>query len=498
MTELRNILKFPYEELTDKRLLLDSLDIEYEKPEDVVLHGFNNPLKCGVCLTNAIFALIVSSELLMAQVRTKETAKKSFITKFMKNVKQDPFLEKKPPVLPLITQGDLLRDKLLRTSKGKTTHSATFGFAGEYYLLKSYLETICLNKREKPIPPGNKIESCYIEIRDRKTSSYPYEAWELILNDLFYPSQLTKKNFEFQHFKEGTYYIDINFLSLFWMDDNQSILKYKRLPPNLLYMLNDPISRQLTNYMEHLNLVPKHIALNFEIDNPKELHPLTFKNFFQCLDKLKGGLNKVDRFVCDDLTVVYDNRGQKLPLNFNQANFGHSFMFKGKEIFYKITGITFVSLYVGGNHLKIQRISRYYASQNPNATNNDLIECETNMFFYLMEYITTVRRRYDLSTLALRLEHDLKSFMRKICYYQYEIFKIPYAEDEQSCHFFTVTRRNKKWIILNDDSIINIEDEEFFWSAFKFEHVASILLVKTDQPYTLDPGTTISRFGSII
>ncbi|KAI3384323.1 hypothetical protein SNEBB_002493, partial [Seison nebaliae] len=455
----------------------------YVNPEDVVLQGYNNPDRCGVCLTNAIFALIVSSDLLMAEVRNIQTKDPLFISNFMVNVKRDPYLEDIQPLLPLITAGDLLRNKFIPTSEGKINQLSIFGFAGEYFLLKSYLRTICLNHRDKPIPPGNRLESCYDEIQQKKIVGYPYVAWRPILRDLFYPKQLTEIEFRFNKYQGATYFNEINFLSLIWVDDNESILKYKRLGRNFLYMINHPVNQRLKNYMEYNNLVPKHIALSSTSFPSRELHPFTYKIFFECLEKLKDNSTHVDRFVCPDLTIFYDFRGEKLPLNFNQANLEHSFMYRNRNLFYKVTGFTFLSLDVEENGIKFDVISRRHWYRDININSDEIIECETNMFLTLIEYITTVKQRLDLAAVAQQMENDLKYFMRNICFYQQETFRGPYALQVLPCHYLTVTRKNNKWIILNDDIVIHIEDEQLLWYAFKFEHVVSILLEKTEQPY---------------
>ncbi|KAI3383566.1 hypothetical protein SNEBB_001231 [Seison nebaliae] len=493
MDGIRQLYFYPYGDLLEKRQLLESLNIKYRKPENLLVHGFNNPDECGVCLTNSVFALIMSSELLMAQVRAIQTANKPYVKKFMKIVKKDPFLEKKSPLFPLITQGDLLRDKLLRTSKGKVTHNTQFGFAGDYYLLKSYLDALYQNRRDKPMCPGNKVQSCYAAIRGQKVNGFPYEAWGTILEDLFNPTKLTKKTFEFEQFKMATYYKEINFLSLFWMEGNPQRHTYKRLPQNLLYMMNDQISQELTFHLENNKFVPKHIALNFRPYDVKELHPHTFRNFFKCLDQLKQDFQYVDRFECDELTVLYDHGGEKLPLNFSQVNFQQSFMYEGQKMDYKITGVAFASLYATENFVDFNDIIEHYAPRPPNISNDDLLACEKDMLKLLMDYIIHVNQRSDLVELLERLKDDLMFYMRNICYYKFDQFHKPFPMEGEPCHFITAIRRNDKWIILNDDFIIDIEDEELFWSAFKFEHVVSILLDKTDGTHTLDTITTINR-----
>ncbi|KAI3384325.1 hypothetical protein SNEBB_002495 [Seison nebaliae] len=402
----------------------------------------------------------------------------------MHNVQRDPYIEHRRPLLPLITAGDLLRDKFMTTKESRFSQPTIFGFAGEYYLLKSYLETVCLNQRTRPIPPGDIVDSCCHEIREQKVIGFPYEAWERILKDLFHPRQLTNEIFQFQEFEnlEATYFNEINFLSIFWLEDDESILNYNRLRQDFLHMMDRPVTQQLRNYMEENNLVPNHIAVNSQVLYTKELHPLTYQNFFECLEQLNGNSRHVNRFVCPDQKIVYDRRGEKLPLNFNQANLEHSFEYEDREIFYKVTGITFVSLGVEYNIENVNFILTRNRLRLINFDNAEIRQCEANMFNNLMDYLTIVRRRLDLVALAQRLENDLRDFMQNICFYQQESFRTPFEDHDVSCHYFTVTRKNNKWIILNDDIVIDIEDEQVFWSVFKFEHVVSILLDKIEEP----------------
>ncbi|KAI3384324.1 hypothetical protein SNEBB_002494 [Seison nebaliae] len=479
MNRVRRILEFPYGDLIDKTLLLENLNIRHRNPEDLVLQGYNNP--CGVCLTNAVFALIVSSNLLMAEVRTMETKDSEFIRNCMDNFQLDRYVQNAQPLLPPITAGDLLRDKFIPTSEGRINVPTVFGLAGEYYLLKGYLQRICLNRRDRLIPPGNRVESCYDEIQREKVATYPYQAWEPILKDLFHPRQFTQEEFRFNERQKATYFNQIDFLSLFWLEDHESILNYNRLPLDFLHMMNHPITHQLRNYMGENNLVPKHIAVNSETLPTKELHPLTYQNFFECLEQLNNNPHHAIQLVCPDLEIVYDRRGEKLPLNFNQANLEQSFIYEDRELVYKVTGITFVTLDVEENLINVDLMLKRHRLRVINFDNAEIRQCEANMFNNLMDYLTIVRQRLDLVALAQRLENDLRDFMQNICFYQQENFPIPIGRGRIACHFFTVTRKNNKWIILNDDFVTDIKDEELFWSAFKFEHVVSILLEKTSH-----------------
>ncbi|KAI3388207.1 hypothetical protein SNEBB_006107 [Seison nebaliae] len=481
MSGTERIVEFPYKDLSDKRELLNSLNIRHRNPEDVVLQGCNNPTRCGVCLPNAVFALIISSNLLMAEIRNMETKDSVFIRNFMHNVKRDPYIENRRPLLPLITAGDLLRDKFMTTKERRFSPPTTFGFAGEYYLLKSYLETVCLNRRSRPIPSGDIVESCCHEIREQKVMGFPYKAWERILKDLFHPRQSTEEIFKFQGL-EATYYNEIDFLSIFWLEDHESILNYNRLPLNFLHMMDRSVTQQLRNYMENNNLEPKHIAINSETLLTKELHPLTYQNFFECLEQLNGNTRQVNRFFCENLEIVYDRRGEKLPLNFNQTNLEHIFHYEARELLYRVTGITFVSIDVEENRVNVDLMLGRHRLRVINLDKAEIRQCEANMFSNLMDYLTIVKRRLDLVALARTLENDLRDFMQNICFYQHENFPIPFDPSMVPCHFFSVTRKDNHWIILNDDIVINIEDEQVFWSVFKFEHVVSILLERTEKP----------------
>ncbi|KAI3381722.1 hypothetical protein SNEBB_008098, partial [Seison nebaliae] len=439
MDREKSIIEFPYEDLDGKRNLLKSFNIRYGKPEDVVLQGYNNPDDCGVCLTNAVFALIISSNLLMDEVRNMETKDPYFIRYFMLKVKRDPYLVNDKPVLPLINEGDLLRNTFIETNERRFSRRSTFGFAGEYYLLKSYLQTVCINDRVRPIPPGDTIESGCDEILETKIQGFPYDAWGPILKDLFLPRQLTEEKFEFPGLEvlQATYYNEIDFLSILWLEDNKPILDDNRLNPNFLHMMGRRYIPQLKDYIEDNSLVPKHIAINSENLLTKQLHPLTYQNFFECLEELNDSPRHVVRFVCPDLEIPYDRRGEKLPLNFNQANLQQSFFSEGRELFYKVTGITFLALGVDHNIENMDFILRRNILQVINLDNVEIKQCEANMLRNLMEYITIVRERLDLAALAQRLENDLRYFMQNICFYQKEAFAIPKESDTRPCHFFT-------------------------------------------------------------
>ncbi|KAI3388211.1 hypothetical protein SNEBB_006111 [Seison nebaliae] len=381
--------------------------------KDYLLQGYNNPEQCGVCLTNAVFALIVSSDLLMAEVRTMETKDHKSIRNFMFNVKDDPYVEYIQPLVPLITPGDLLREKFIRTSQGRTNPPTTFGVAGDYYLLRSYLHTVCGNNRTRPTPPGNRVESCYIEIQNEKVKNGPFTAWEIILKDLFGSRQLTEERFKFEEFKGATYFNEIDFLSLFWREDHVFLLNYKRMNLNFLHMMNLPITQQLTNYIEKNNLIPKHIAINSMALRTKEIHPLTYKIFFECLEQLDAFPNYVKAFACPSLQIVIDKRAEKLPLHFNPENLRHNFMYKREHLFYKVAGISFLSLDTERNHISVAEILKHYMGRNINWYDPEVRRCEADMFTYFMDYIRNVRRRLDLAGLAQRLEENLSKKQTK-------------------------------------------------------------------------------------
>ncbi|KAI3388210.1 hypothetical protein SNEBB_006110 [Seison nebaliae] len=446
------------------------------KPGDVVLQGYNNPNQCGICLTNAVFALIVSSELLMAEVKNMTNRDSEFIQRFMDDLKFDPYMEFLEPQKPVITPGDLLRTKFIPTSEGRFSEDTLYGLAGDYYLLRSYLQRMWVDWCDRPEPSEFIVEACYNEIQQQKAKYSQSEVWGLILRDLFHQKQLTEQHFALDVDKTAIYFNEINFLELYWTEAHVSLLDYKRLDRNFLNMMNLPVTQPLTNYIEQNNLIPKHISISFDTFLTKEIHPLTYKLFYECLEQLNNRPGYVHEFVCPGLEIVFDKRSEKLPLNFNRDDLRHNFKYKNGHLVYKVTGISFLSLSVEENHENVDLILKNNMDRNINWLDPEIRRCEANMFTNFMDYITNVKQRLDLAAFAQGMQQSLRLFLRNICAYQKETFAIPGPGTSRPCHYFSITRKNNKWIILNDDIVVDIGDDHSFWSVFKFEHVAGILL----------------------
>ncbi|KAI3385395.1 hypothetical protein SNEBB_008489 [Seison nebaliae] len=488
-----NLLNFPYSVYAGKRNLLEEMD----NKNNIELGGFANSLDLGVCLTNAMLTIIVSSESLMVKIKRMVLEETTIIDEFAAVVQRDPHANCFHSI-PLISAGDLLRHNLIKASNGQFC-GYRFGLAGTYYLLKQYLRVLKtsvlnINMRDNIRYLYVPTHTCLNDIQREKLHCHVFDGWQPILTDLFHPLKLTVSNFKLRN-KEGEgvqYFREIHFLNIgFTPQKTDTNALYSRLPINLFETINMPIFQKVGGHLMHNGLIPKHISFNYRLYDYLEIHPATVREFANILFPLKDQEEQITDIDFHEITVISQYSSIKLPKDFKEENLRQKLVFGPQStLLYDVQSISFLLL--NEREAEMDDIIRNFQSVSSSTIQQDELEtCSANIFHMLTEYLTNVLKDQKLLNLADSFKDQIIEHMEYICRFQFETFYKEIEDQNLPCHFLTLARRNNKWIVLNDDFIADIVDWKTFYQIFKYEHVSSIMLDKVggadsnefDTPY---------------
>ncbi|KAI3389277.1 hypothetical protein SNEBB_011161 [Seison nebaliae] len=459
--------------------------------------GFVNIVTLGVCLTNSIFSQIISSELLMSKVTNLMTKNGTLIRQLVKAVEEDPNAYCIHPH-ELVGTGDLLRHNLIEATKGREC-DYRYGLAGEYYLLKHYFQLLStrqmrINKTHNSKRAFGEMEtSCAQNIRKTKLISTRISSLNLILKDLFDSIHFQSTMFDLDIKEMAVYHSEINFLSIEQKMPHPHFHQYSTLSSNLFTFLNEYAYEHLKRrFFYHKSSAPDHIMIDYGMEYLKyELHPKTFGSFYAFLDTYNLARMRGSPFLqysFDDVMLAYGSVGWMLPKDFSPNFVRQKFVVEFHNYIFDVKSISFILLkhYEISLRMVKQHNFQYYMSNQNKYVGTEFVEspyiktCYSNLYYMLMDYMVNVTKYSDMDILSNILGNEIMSNLQEICRYEYRYFSSMTSPGDQECHYFTVARRNNKWIIIHDSFISEILDFTLFYKAFKFEHVVSIWLDKVN------------------
>ncbi|KAI3385413.1 hypothetical protein SNEBB_009288 [Seison nebaliae] len=474
-------LTLGYDNMEEKRERLHLLCVNGNSGE---FSGFYNDEKIGVCMTNALLTLIISSPKLLEEVRRIVTVDRQTIHEQMEKVILDPNGENFE-ICSWMKVEEYLGQSLLDATQRDIVHSK-YGTAGNYYLLKNYLRNLKERKLKRNFPSSNSssiMEMCYDIINDQKMKYRSFINWHKILSDLFH-RQIQRAEWKCDNiYDEWKYmwYGTLNFLNIqldpfdrnplyFWKNDY--------ITPNIFDLISSNGFKRLDRSLNERTSIPKFISINFNFETKEEFHPSLIKCFGDKIYEIISNDNKHydDAELFDEIDILLQFKSLKLshfPYENNSIFLRFPLTNTGDSI-YELRGITFCL--VENNIHNISTIRHLIKKFNIDYSNEKHIDCSSYLYRQIENYISTFHTREIISNISSIFKLNIIEILKKICAYFQLLHDRDYLEasSDCNCHFYSLIKGTTKWMLMNDDDTLIIDDVKDAHQSLTLEMVNSL------------------------
>ncbi|KAI3385096.1 hypothetical protein SNEBB_009222 [Seison nebaliae] len=313
---------FSYQYMQEKRQIMESLPLHLEEGAHLY-GGFLNPDKLGVCLTNTLLSLLLSSATLMNEVRENISKAKCDLLEYVEQVTNDPLV--KQPTRKHFSSGDYLRQSLVDAQEGKLSTSV-HGVTGLYMLIKNYEKTRNLKKENKIYsrklfcPPSiSKEDLCTIIIREDRPSGPSYIRWSNLLNDVLDHKNEETENYKYKDDWMFSWRSSIKFLNVqieLSKFANVPFWKHVHLQKNPFELLRqDSFEKFNKIYTNDIKIKPQYFLLHLESTSNPEIHPSTYQSMALKLLHMStsNNIKKLTKENFDNVLIGIEERSLKWP-----------------------------------------------------------------------------------------------------------------------------------------------------------------------------------------
>ncbi|KAI3379310.1 hypothetical protein SNEBB_003009 [Seison nebaliae] len=447
----------------DRREALKELYVNSNKK----LVGFYNDLNLGVCITNSLLSIILSSDYLMHRIH--EDMKHNFY-----NESYVAEIRKNPCTSTCVPRGSISSAQILRVGmskiKGCELYAAPLGVSGDYFLLKYYNSPYVSYRRE----------SCREIILRCKDAVSGYERFDAILTELF-----EEKFGDYMvHPFQVSWYPKLQFLNLnYWIYDQvnrvgKGLWDTKRISTQIFQDLTEReifgINRRFkTEKIE----TPQFICIYMAQSYLPEIHPSFYVYLTQTLgemfdNNIKPSLNNLNNF-----PVYYVEKGVKLPNSLTEDNLKYEFPFDITQNHdYSIRTIVlhmmdelffYLEPVIRRCNPEIQTfLSRECTMMNIAKLENYMTDVTSEEFQnYLPNYSNLIMETVTCVCNHIENSKDNPNFFPML----------------MGLHALALVRKEEnQWILMNDDLPFVIEDIDKFRSFLRNEKVALLFFEKSD------------------
>ncbi|KAI3387941.1 hypothetical protein SNEBB_000646 [Seison nebaliae] len=419
--------------------------------------GFYNTDDLGVCLTNVLLSLILSSKKLLSKVRKVD----HYDEKPMEAIKTNPIILVES-IKNSIDYVDVLSHGIRQIADNKPD-KPPYGVAGDYHLAKSYRNMEC---------KYNGTISCERLIILSKDMHCSFERLDTILYDLYDSDYYTF----YEKYLVGSWHPDLQLFNIIYNYDKAPMSKnidnpwiVKRLPSNMLGKLASTAAEAIGIEFTMMNVDPEFLALWFGSSNRPEFQPVFFDSFIaQIIDLLDNNRN-VSFYAVRNLNVVFKPSTIKIPLNLhsNRRKTYHLPLngYEDKKYFLRTILLTLQEHFT----VKLKKMPFV-----PMESNVEIGNCTIAGMMTLEETIEVLNNKRLIQYTKINFNNIAKIFWR-ICSYFVKNQNTPnfYPEYYGSHGIALINNEKNEWILMNDDKSFMIDDIGVFQYHLRYQRLST-------------------------
>ncbi|KAI3385214.1 hypothetical protein SNEBB_001956 [Seison nebaliae] len=422
--------------------------------------GFFNDAMLGICGTNVVFGLIMSSRWLMEIVREKRNACSNRFYDGRSKVLE--FVEYKTDLLPPI-ENNILSNILvdgLCTIDQNITYQSKYGLSGQYCLFKAIKEKELTFDRKYPYDEIDQQMTTYtsplfrfhVLVVDLLDGVYREVLEEKFLS-IYYPN-LKVLNVEFVSVKGVHNYLDIHpFL------------------PTYLNFIGDETIGAISHKIKYTYDDVEVIHLGFEYEPGIKLHDRTYLMFVEFLTIMI--LEDYNDLPYPDFSIFLNRQLFTVP-RINRNILLYPFPIEQQNRQYQLKALS-INLY-NEAEINLKEIPISYTK------NKEITECVENIRQKTLNYIhhrnNSIIPRI-LNKYLIDYEDQFNGLCRELLNKGELYTKL--MENTHRVHSLSVISKDGIWYCMNDDQSFQIDDIERFSVMIENEIVEAVVLEKIEK-----------------
>ncbi|KAI3387086.1 hypothetical protein SNEBB_003518 [Seison nebaliae] len=440
--------------------------------------GFYNSPDLGLCMTNAILAMLISSRKFVDLIQRLHPVNKKKYKECILQIQADP-KNRKFRTNDQISDAKVLSEGLTSTHLEDSYYDRELGVAGHYYLAKEYRK-IPKNSCKKNVDPsagGCTIDKkcCITTILNAKNTLQAYARFGEVLTSLFgAPRELIMGELiGLQWFRAGGY---LN--THFNVKRNPHFYEFLPYPNDPIKDLPQKDRSKALKWIKKEKVRPKFLSLSYQVwATENQIHPSLVHLI------VHSYTNPTGRPLFADLVIPYVYKGMSLPddIGLNRLGQTHDvgFEFLNGEDRYKLKGFNVF--------LTRPRVLPYASIPKRHQKNTTSTDCTRYLIDFTMNFIVENRIYEHLPVGRPQILKDLQGLFFDVCYHFEHNLKVA-EKVRQPCHEFSIIQRdNSEWWIMNDDKSTKMEIKDIL-TFIELENVNSFFFEKTDSTTTTTVG----------
>ncbi|KAI3384243.1 hypothetical protein SNEBB_007223 [Seison nebaliae] len=442
---------------------LAKLNKLYEESDKTVV-GLYNHVDIGVCMTNAIVGMITSSVFLMKVIEEKQKCKKFDLCNFMEKIYR--CLEK--PVPNKIdnlneTVGDVLRTGILEVAQN-ITHSSDYGFCGDYLIFKTYLTGNQLNTIPKE---GAEEKLTRLAKSSKHSDCSDMLRWDTLLNEMFNVHNLVERGQSY----EFIYYPEINMLNLhlFYRTGikrtNYNQIRINKPEP---FLKNEEQLKigDLSERLSSLTDIPDVLQIGLSEPPIFEFHSTTVDSMIRAFTDGFYFMRFMGKYDVANFRITLAKQFHTIPQLKNNELFTIYLPTNKQNTSYNLKAIAIaIDDEIEVMYKELKPMSGKAPRSNP--------QCIEGFRQQIMESIRI--KEPQVYKYLSKEEHHIVDRLKVICEWIVTYATDFFYEKSSLIHVISLIQRNNKWLLMNDEFSIKINNVELFTEILRLERVTGLL-----------------------
>ncbi|KAI3385412.1 hypothetical protein SNEBB_009287 [Seison nebaliae] len=473
---------FPYEPFQQKVTSL----LEASEFSDETGPKLKNHCRMGVCMTNAVFALLLSSASLMEYLnKLYESNMTVDFNEYINKIASDPYCKGPsfwhPPIGAFVNRGIIAAD----------THEeldSMFGLSGDYVLVRQYDDYKrhkwqgCDEEATEILAHFALIDRACEAIQSAKITASPFIRSNRIFKDIFQQEERDSVEMVNERMFGLKYISSLKFLNLNFivqtMDVDLNFWQHRPLPAIPSLALYEDTRKELDAALLEHRIEPTYIQINFQQTALPEISPNLYLKMVKIIDVVRQRLmegNGIDDISFDDFSIGILPLAVNLPESFGRDTTASQMGLNSLLKFgYEIRGFSFL--------LQEEEFIVYGDVEKSDIDDEITTECVIDIKARLNEFMNNLPEGYDLLTMefaqvAMMMEETFDIILRDFCRTIHEKSHLQQLNRYESAtvHGFSLIKRpNEEWWIISDESPIKIEDIKLAARVLRYENLQSI------------------------